>query len=75
MCVPLGATQRKDTLLREHIERHGVDALLVDHHKVLVGRVAHALLELDQLPHLVVHVLTLGLHQLNAHTRNIYISL
>lgn len=37
----LGTAQRDNALLGEHIERQGVDALLVDDDKVLVRRVAH----------------------------------
>ena len=40
--VPLlGAPQGHDALLGQEVQGDGVDALLVDHHERLVGRVAH----------------------------------
>jgi hypothetical protein len=38
---PLGAPEAQDSLLGEGVQREGVHALLVDHHKALVRPVAH----------------------------------
>ena len=74
----LGAAEGHDALLGEHVEREGVDTLLVDDDErvrllavlevaVLVELgVAHGLLERDDLAHLGVGELALGLDELLA---------
>eukprot|EP01137_Pigoraptor_chileana_P002771 Opistho-2@42076 len=58
----LRTAQGNDTLLCEHIEGDGVDSLLVDDHKSLLGALAHLPLELDNLAHALVGKRTLGNH-------------
>mmetsp|Transcript_23433 Transcript_23433/g.34373 ORF Transcript_23433/g.34373 Transcript_23433/m.34373 type:complete len:299 (+) Transcript_23433:485-1381(+) len=50
----LAATQTHDTLLCEHVERQGVDTLLIDDNKRLAVAVAHLAFELDNLLNLVI---------------------
>mmetsp|Transcript_7544 Transcript_7544/g.31130 ORF Transcript_7544/g.31130 Transcript_7544/m.31130 type:complete len:485 (+) Transcript_7544:62-1516(+) len=52
----LGATEADDPLLREHVQRDGIDALLGYHHESLVGAVANLLLEINHLLHHLVGV-------------------
>mmetsp|Transcript_17658 Transcript_17658/g.29671 ORF Transcript_17658/g.29671 Transcript_17658/m.29671 type:complete len:499 (-) Transcript_17658:368-1864(-) len=68
--VPLlGAPQAHDPLPSEHLQRDGVDALLVNHHEILVRAVAHLLLERDDRLHALVRELALGFDQLLALVR------
>mmetsp|Transcript_16185 Transcript_16185/g.48159 ORF Transcript_16185/g.48159 Transcript_16185/m.48159 type:complete len:534 (-) Transcript_16185:26-1627(-) len=62
----LGAPQRHDALLGQQVQRQRVDALLVDEHKRLVGRVAHLALEVDDPANALVGVLALRSHKLLA---------
>ena len=59
--APLGPTERKDALLGEHVERDGVNSLLVyDDEGASVFLRAHLLLEFDDGLNLVVSKLALG---------------
>eukprot|EP01136_Pigoraptor_vietnamica_P029896 Opistho-1_new@88456 len=58
--APLGTAEAHDALLREHVQRDGVNALLVDDDKALLGALAHAPLELDDLAHALVRKGALG---------------
>mmetsp|Transcript_54093 Transcript_54093/g.161935 ORF Transcript_54093/g.161935 Transcript_54093/m.161935 type:complete len:234 (+) Transcript_54093:1021-1722(+) len=61
--APLGATEAKDTLLGENVQREGIDPLLVDHDKTL-SLLAHRSLEIHHLPAPFVEPLPLTLHEL-----------
>lgn len=68
--TPLRTTQSKDAVLREHVQAHRINTLLVDDHKVLPlllavdGLIADEVLELDDLADFVVDSSTLRLDEL-----------
>ena len=66
----LGAPQRQDAVLHQHVQAQRVDALLVDDDKALFRvAAAHLLLELDDLAQFGVDELSLALDQLLALVR------
>uniref|UniRef100_A0A8W7PAJ3 Uncharacterized protein n=1 Tax=Anopheles coluzzii TaxID=1518534 RepID=A0A8W7PAJ3_ANOCL len=67
----LGTAQRHDALLRQHVQRHRIDALLVDHDERFVRTVAHLALQLDHLLHPILDEFSLGQHELFALLRRL----